>query len=324
MLSAPSQTGSVSGKWRPRSPSPTRPSTASATAWADGVGVAVAAQPARPFDLDAAEDQRAVRVLGEGVDVDPLADAHAQRPPPRRSRRSAAPRSSGVGDLEVARLAGHRPARCRRAPRRSTASSVAPAPACSWARRSDPARNACGVWTATSRAAVQRGRDVAGAVHRLDRVTRREAGHGSVGPAGGHGGDHGIEQARPTPAAGPRRAPRPPRRRRAPRPARQRTESARVAPPATTTSAPWESGTSSMSSGSTRTTPADEGRHACDGPLEHGAAAEGGELLAVARSAGPRHRPRRSTTPHRATVRPGRAIRAARRSDALRPSPRPR
>ena len=32
-LSAPSHTGSVSGKCRPRSPSPTAPSTASASVW---------------------------------------------------------------------------------------------------------------------------------------------------------------------------------------------------------------------------------------------------------------------------------------------------
>ena len=45
-----------------------------------GVGVAVARQPTALGHLDAAQHQRPVGVVGEGVDVDALADAHGQPP----------------------------------------------------------------------------------------------------------------------------------------------------------------------------------------------------------------------------------------------------
>ena len=79
-LSAPSQTGSVSGKWRPRSPRPTGTEHGVGQGVAHGVGVAVAAQAAGALDDDAAQHERPVRVLGEAVDVDALADAHCSTP----------------------------------------------------------------------------------------------------------------------------------------------------------------------------------------------------------------------------------------------------
>jgi hypothetical protein len=47
---------------------------------ADGVGIAVTGKAAGALDHDTAEHQRAVRVLGEAVDVDTLADAHVRLP----------------------------------------------------------------------------------------------------------------------------------------------------------------------------------------------------------------------------------------------------
>ena len=162
---------------------------------ADGVGVAVAAQAAGALDHDAAEHERAVRVLGEAVDVDALADAHAH-PSRDASRRSAAPRSSGSVILRLRGLAGHDPHACRRAPRPAWRRRWPPA---SGPRRGPGAARRPGTpggLDGDQRAAVQRAGDVAGAVHRLDRVTRRDTGHGSVHAVGAHGGDHGGEQRR--------------------------------------------------------------------------------------------------------------------------------
>ena len=76
------------------------------------------------------------------------------------------------------------------------ASSVAPAGAPSWARRSRAARKACGVWTATSVARSRVLGDTPGLVHGLDGVTRRDTGHGPVRSPVGHRRDDGGEEGR--------------------------------------------------------------------------------------------------------------------------------
>ena len=124
-LSAPSHTGSVSGKCRPRSPSPTAPSTASASAWHTASASLWPPRPAGALDHNAAQHERAVRVLGEAVDVDALADAHAHRPAAAASSALGRRRSSGS---VILRLPGS-PGTTRTVPpsaSTSMASSVAP------------------------------------------------------------------------------------------------------------------------------------------------------------------------------------------------------
>ena len=119
---------------------------------ADGVGIAVPAQPPCPLNDDAPQHQGPVRIVGEAVDVDALSDAHAH--PLRRC--SAVSRSAGV---VIFRFRGSPGTTRTVAPSASTnaASSVASLPP-AWARRSRAASKACGVCTATSADAVEGGR----------------------------------------------------------------------------------------------------------------------------------------------------------------------
>ena len=162
---------------------------------AHGVGVAVTAQAAAALDDDAAQDERSMRVLGEAVDVDPLADAHAH-PSRSASRRSAAPRSSGS---VILRLPGSPGTTCTVPPSASTnmASSVAPA---AWRLGVGASQHVgpegLGRLDRHQRGAIQRGDDLPGRVHGLDGVTRRDPGHGTVRSPAGHGLDDGGEEAR--------------------------------------------------------------------------------------------------------------------------------
>ena len=133
-LSAPSQTGSVSGKCRPRSPRPTAPEHGVGQRVAHGVGVAVAAQPARALDHDAARAPAAGAGSSENRWTS-MPWPMRTLIPPRRQQALGRAQVVGVGDLEVAGLARARPARWRRAPRpawrrrwlRSAAPRVGPA-----------------------------------------------------------------------------------------------------------------------------------------------------------------------------------------------------
>ena len=292
---------------------------------ADGVGVAVPAQAPGALDHDAAQHERAVRVVGEAVDVDALADAHAHRP--RRQQPLGRAEVVGIGDLEVAGLAGHDDAPCRPAPR--------PAWRRRWRRppgaRRGPgaaraARKACGVCTATSAARsrvpvtrpdsstalmVSLGGSPGTAPSAPPSVTAAMTAAKRAGEASGR-----AASCTTITAASSGTAARP-----------QRTESARVAPPGTTTSAPCARRPGAG-------TPASPGR-AARGPRRRNRAgtpprpirAPGGRprrrTASAGRSAGPNPRPRRSTTPvpRRGPVR---SIRSGPRSGALRPSPRPR
>ena len=75
MLRAPRQRSSLDGNHSPMSPRAAAPSSASITACMRGVAVGVASQPARVWDAQAAQPQR--DAVGEGVDVDAVADAKA-------------------------------------------------------------------------------------------------------------------------------------------------------------------------------------------------------------------------------------------------------
>ena len=158
------------------------------------VGVTVAPEAACALDDDAAQHERPVRVLGEAVDVDPLADAHGQSFPDARWR-SAARRSSGVVILKFPGSPGTTRTAAPSAST-STASSVASGPACSCGapQRAGPER--LGRLDGDESAAVQRAGDVAGVVHRLDGVTQGDAGHGPVCSPVGDGTDHGREEGR--------------------------------------------------------------------------------------------------------------------------------
>ena len=325
-LSAPSHTGSVSGKCRPRSPRPTAPSTASARAWHTASASLWPPRPRAPSITHAAEDERAVRVLGEAVDVDALADAHAHRRPATASSRSAAPRSSGS---VILRLRGS-PGTTRTRPpsaSTSTASSVALGPGLRVGPAQDVGRGRPG---ASGRPPAWRGRACRSTqpalVHRLDGVTGGHRRARLRPPPRRSRRRPRRRRGRARPAGAPRRAPRSPRRSSGTAASPQRTESARVAPPATTTSAPCVRGrvgaVARRPAGSTRTTPAEHGPARRHGPFEHRAAGQQGELLqaaeAPAGAAGHHDRPHRR---HGAT---GPGVRSGRRSDALRPSPRPR
>ena len=136
--SAPAQRGSVSGKWRPRSPRPAAPRRASARAWATTSASLWPASPAPPGDGDPAEDQGPARLAGEAVDVEALTDpeaggrpaAHRRSCTARSSSASARARSRG-GHLQVPRVAGHDAHGSARAST-SPASSVASPPS-AWA-----------------------------------------------------------------------------------------------------------------------------------------------------------------------------------------------
>jgi hypothetical protein len=140
-LSAPSQTGSVSGKCRPRSPRPTAPSTASARAWHTASASLCPPSPARPRSR-----RRPARAGGGGPRRSGgrrCPGRCARSPSLDASSRSAAPRSSGA---VILRLRGS-PGTTRTVPpsaSTSMASSVAPAPACWWARRSTAASEGLG------------------------------------------------------------------------------------------------------------------------------------------------------------------------------------
>ena len=105
------KSGSLAGKWRPRSPSPAAPSSASATAWATTSASLWPASPAAPGIGHAPEHERPARVPRETVHVESLPDAHRDR---HHSGRRSCHRQrlghlevGGRGDLDVARLAGH-------------------------------------------------------------------------------------------------------------------------------------------------------------------------------------------------------------------------
>ena len=105
----------------------------------DGIGIAVAVQPALPGKRHAAEHQGAVRIVGEAVDVEALADPNRHQRPSSTRRRAQA-RSSGTVSL---RLSGSPGTTTTRPPQASTnaASSVpSAAPVC--AARSALAANA--------------------------------------------------------------------------------------------------------------------------------------------------------------------------------------
>ena len=319
-LSAPSHTGSVSGKCRPRSPRPTAPSTASASAWQTASASLCPPRPARR-----PRSRRRPRTSGRCGSSE---KRWTSMPWPMRtltdcraaSSRSAGPRSSGS---VILRLPARRapPARCRPTPR--------PAWRRRWRRRP-----AAGVGPAQyggpeglrrlhrdQRGAIQRARDPSGLVHGLDRVTRRDTGHGAVRSPVGHRRDHGVEECgrgqRPRRVVhhdhrrrrrGPRpgrSAPSPPGWRHRGRPRRRRGRSA---------PSPRRRDDQDHAGG--------RGPARLHGPFEHRAAAQEGELL---------HRPKRRPEPPAttidhtgATVRPGPSIRSGPRSGALRPSPRPR
>ena len=160
---------------------------------ADGVGVAVATQAPGALDLDAAEHQRPMRVLGEAVDVDALADAHAHRAR-AASRSSAAPRSSGS---VILRLPGFARNELHRAAHRLDQHGVVggaehrrPVVAPSQHPGPEGLRRLDG----HQAGAVQGAGDPSGFVHGLDGVTRRHPRHGAVRSPVGHGRDHGLEQ----------------------------------------------------------------------------------------------------------------------------------
>ena len=99
----PANAGSVSGKWRPRSPRFGGAEQRVTQRVGRHVGVGVADQPRRAAISHEAEPERARVDLADAVHVDALSDPHGVL---LRGQRPAS-RSSGSGDLDVARLAGH-------------------------------------------------------------------------------------------------------------------------------------------------------------------------------------------------------------------------
>ena len=205
----------------------------------------------------------------------------------------------------------------------SMASSVAPtAGASAWARRSAAARKACGVCTVTSAARsrvlvtrpdsstaliVSLGGRPGTAPSAPPEVTAAMTASKRAGDAKGRAAScTTITSASSGTAARP-----------------QRTESARVAPPATTASTPWEAASGApASAGTTRTTPAEEGRQAATAQSSTGRPPRGENCFIRPKR---RPEPPATTIDHTgAMVRPGRSIRSVPRSGALRPSPRPR
>ena len=322
-LSAPSQTGSVSGKWRPEVAQAHRAQHGVGQRMAHGVGVAVAAQAARPLDHDAAQDEGAVRVLREAVDVDALADAHAHVTSALApSSRSAAPRSSGSVILRLPGSPGHD---LHGAAQRLHQHGVV----------GGTGRGAGGVGPAQQGGpeglrglhghqcgAVEGGGDAPGLVHGLDGVTRRHAGHGPVRSPGRPPPRRRRRTGAARPAAAPRRAPRSPRPRRGPRPGRSAPSRPAWRRPSTTASAPWRIAGRRLRRARTRTTPAEPGRHAATAHSSTGRPPSSANCFICAET--PAGAPATTIDHTCATVRPGPAIRSAPRSGALRPSPRPR
>ena len=326
-LSAPSHTGSVSGKWRPRSPSPTAPEHGVGQGVADGVGVAVPAQAAGAFDHDPTQHEGAVGILGEAVDVDALADAHASAPAglvgqPALGRGQIV----GRGDLEVGRDRPAPPAPGRRPP--------PPGRRRRWPRRchrprgpggAAAARKPCGVCTATS--VVRSSVAVMVCVVSTCLIVSCTGTPGTAPstPIVGQSPQHGLEDGRGGQRAGGvvhqdhlglrghggqaaahRGRPAVPAR----HDQRRRRAAAASAPTA--------------SAGRTRTTPAEWGRQASTAHSRTRRPPSGENCFNWPNR---RPEPPATTIDHTcagATVGPGRPLRSGPRSGAPRPSPRPR
>ena len=153
-LSAPRQSGSVSGNSGPDVAQTRRPEQRVCYGMADDVAVTVALQ-APTLDAHAAEDQRPVRGRQlKGWMSKPWPTREVHRPPPDRDHLghaglSASARSSGLVTL-ILRLAGdaHDPP----AHRFDQGGIVGRFPPPAWAARRAAAEKAWGVWTASSRA----------------------------------------------------------------------------------------------------------------------------------------------------------------------------
>ena len=237
--------------------------------------------------------------------------------PPRRQEALGGAEVVGVGDLQVARLAGHDPhGAAERLHEHGVVGGSGRRP-CAWARRRTPARKACGVWTATSVLRSSVLVTVPAPSTALMVSLAGTPGTAPSAPSSVTAVDHGVEEGRARPAVAPHRARRSPRRRRGRRPARsapsrlgwrhRRRRRRRRGGPRRPGPA-----------GSTRTTPADEGRHASTAHSSTRAAAERGELLRSAETASRSRRPRRSTTPAPRCDRAGDQVSASfRRSSAV-------
>ena len=164
----------------------------------DHVGVAVPGRPALARERHAAEDERTVRVVGEGVHVEALPDPDGGAPSAGTEQRLGDHQVGGPGDLEVGRASRPRRPPCHPPPRRATHRRwPRPRPACAAAQRRGPER--------------------LGRLHRHQPVAvdrRRRRGSGAC-----------RRPARPAPRRRPRRAPPRPRRRTGRRPASGRAPS---------------------------------------------------------------------------------------------------
>ncbi len=231
----------------------------------------------------------------------------------------------GRGDLEVAGVArdhAHRPPNASTSMASSVAAPPSPVPARAWAARSAAARKACGVCTATSvaRSSVSVTFMASSTTLMVSLGARPgiapstpSSPTASITAAKRAGGANGrAASCTTTMSASAGTASRP-----------WRTESARVAPPVTTASAPSRAGSSAAgSAGTTRTTPSETRRQASTAHATTGRPPREENCFGSPKR---RPEPPATTIDHtRAPLRPGRAIRSAPRSGALRRSPRPR
>ena len=216
----------------PRSGRPAAPEQRVGDRVGDDVGVGVTRRAPAPSSVDAAEHQRRPSPPNGWTSKpsptrDVLTNAPASRrqdAPPRRTR------SAGVGDLQVARVAGHDDDACRRRPR--------PARRRRWRRRPPRARRAARRPGTPAASAPRRGRRAATVSTTRSPSTRLSV-SATAAPAPRRRRRRAPRRsrrrtARASPAAGRRRARRRSSPSSGPRPARRAPTPTRVAPPATT------------------------------------------------------------------------------------------
>ena len=285
----PRSAGSVSGKCWPMSPSPAAPSSASATAWATASPSLWPTSPGTPGNRQPPSTSGRAGSSPKRCTSKPWPTRIS-----RLTRAALAGRASGaarlevvgLGDLAVPRLAGHR--RRPRPPSRLDERGVVGAVV---ARGVGPAqhaaRNACGRLHGDERRPLGRRDDGAGGVDDLDRVGHRHRRDGRVG-AGVHRRDDRARTAPATPAAGRRRARTRSSASAGTAASPARTDSLRVAPPATP---PSRGGVGRPARRPRRRrSPA---RAASTATSMHAALAERLVLLGARRTADRRHRRRR-------------------------------
>ena len=222
----------------PRSPRPAADSSASQAAWQTTSPSECPAQPST-FGQNSPAIQHS-RPASIGCTSTPMPTRGSPVIGPARGRPAACGQPQVVrrGDLERRLGAGHRARPAR--PSASTSAGVVgdigsrPTPRpCGGPRRSTARRKPCGVCTGRSSARSTVPRTRPSLVHPLDGVDHRQHRDHRVG-AGPQRGDHRRDDVARRPAAGPRRAPARTPPRRPARPGPGRTDSCRVAPPATT------------------------------------------------------------------------------------------